>query len=291
MVLTRGLLSLKSNVFTSAESVKADLIHRRLDAQIPASLRRLCQVNSTTIDGCTVITLSPRSKNRGIDLLYIHGGAYVHPIVTAHWHIIQRLIEHTGATVTVPSYGLAPEHTLTEGYTLLETVYRQLIDRAGGKPVYVSGDSAGGGLSLGLAITCRDRGIRLPDGLFLFSPFLDATLTNPAIESLRPLDPMLDVAGLRWCGEQWATDGISLTDPRISPIYDSLANLPPIHIYQGGHDIFAADAQKFAQKAASTNTPVVLEMYPEGFHVFVGATFTAEAADVFRRVGQVVGRV
>ena len=109
-------------------------------------------------------------------------------------------------------------------------MYRQVTARAGSRPVYLAGDSAGGGLCLGLAIRYRDQEERLPEALFLFYPFLDATLSNPDIALIRPLDMMLDVPGLRWCAQQWAA-GWPLTDPRISPLYDSFAKLPPVFIY------------------------------------------------------------
>ena len=288
MRLTRTLLRLRSNVFRSEQIVRASLAKSHPgDAPVPRRLQRSCQVSRSVIDGNAVITLTPRRGSSGRELLYVHGGAFIHPLVSAHWQIIRQLIRQTGATVTVPSYGLAPAHTAHEAYPFLDKVYRQVVARAGSRPVYLAGDSAGGGLCLGLAIRYRDQGERLPQALFLFSPFLDATLSNPDIAPIRPLDVMLDVPGLRWCAQQWAADW-PLTDPRISPLYDSFAGLPPVFIYQGGHDIFVADAKKLAARTQHLPTPVDLHVYPDGFHVFVGATFTSEARQVFRHIGQVV---
>lgn len=287
MKVTRTLLSFQANTFRSAETVQLSLAKSESDAPIPSTIQRLCLVSESSINGNRVITLTPRKASSGIEIVYVHGGAYIHPIFGAQWHIIRCLIQQTGATVTVPSYGLAPQHTVKEAYPFLDTVYDQVVARAADKQVYLAGDSAGGGLCLGMAIRYRDQNVRLPDSLFLFSPFLDVTLVNPDIEPLRSLDPMLDVLGLRWCGEQWA-DGISLTDPSVSPLYDSLENLPPTYVYQGGHDIFVVDVKKLAAKAKNTNTQLDLHIYPEGFHVFVGATFTIEAIQVFRHIGQVV---
>lgn len=287
MRVVRRLLRLRPNAFRSAQTAQASARKRGADAPIPRSLRRSCHISQTTVQGQPVFTLTPRQRASDRELVYIHGGAFIHPLVSAHWHIIQQLLRQTGATVTVPVYGLAPQHTALECYALLDEVYQQVLTRAGNQPVYLAGDSAGAGLCLGLAIRYRNQGQRPPTTLFLFSPFLDATLTNPDIAPLQPLDPMLDVPGLRWCAAQWAA-GLALTDPLISPLYDSLVGLPPIFIYQGGHDIFAADARKFGEQARGLSAPIEVQFYPDGFHVFVGATFTKEARQVFHHLGQVV---
>ncbi|WP_167855326.1 alpha/beta hydrolase [Hymenobacter wooponensis] len=287
MRVVRRLLRLKPNAFRSVQTAQASAAKRGPDALIPRSLRRRCHIRQTTVQGQLVFTLTPQQGASSRELVYIHGGGFIHPLVSAHWSIIKQLIRQTGATITVPIYGLTPAHHVTECYTFLDEVYQQAVTRAGNKPVYLAGDSAGGNLSLGLAIRCRDQGQRLPTAVFLFSPALDLTLTNPEINALLPLDPMLDVPGLKWCFAQWA-GGLPLTNPLLSPLYDSLVGLPPIYLYQGGYDILAADARTFAAKAKSVGAPAEVQFYPDGFHVFVGATFTKEARQVFRHIGQVV---
>ena len=66
------------------------------------------------------------------------------------------------------------------------------------------GDSAGGGLALGLAEVLRDQGDICPEELILISPGVDMTLTNPDIPNYVALDPMLGIDGVRRLGEVWA---------------------------------------------------------------------------------------
>src|ERR1700743_2097107 len=137
----------------------------RQPAPVTASLHELCEVTTAQIDGCTVVTLTPRSNASGIEIVYTHGGAYVHPIIRRHWDLLQAIIERTGATVTVPLYRLAPAGGMPEAYALLDEVYETVTKRAGSEnPVFLARDSAGGGLALGQAVRRRDGGGRQPNG-------------------------------------------------------------------------------------------------------------------------------
>ncbi len=156
-----------------------------------------------------------------------------------------------------------------------------MVQRAGDRPVFLAGDSCGAGLSVGLAICCRNEGLRPPTGLILFSPWLDVTMTNPGIPALTKLDPLLAPAGFVAAGQDWA-GGRSVTDPLVSPLRDTLEKLPPITIHQGGHDILLPDAEKFAAKARAAGTHVDLRVWPTAIHVFAGAGRTPEARQALR---------
>ncbi|GAB2968050.1 hypothetical protein GCM10023080_033580 [Streptomyces pseudoechinosporeus] len=245
-------------------------------APVPAALRRSCSIATDTVHGHQVITLTPKSGRRNTNLIYTHGGAYIYPLAGMHWRIIATLIRRTGARVTVPLYGLGPEHTADDAYQLLEDVYRTVAERAGNDPVFLVGDSAGAGLAIGQAILYREKGLRAPNGLFLFSPWVDVTMSNPDIAAITGLDPILAPQGLAAAGGDWA-GARSTTDPLVSPLYDTLEKLPQTFIYQGGHDIFLPDAKKFAAKTNAAGTKVDLRIYPAAFHVFVAAAWTHEA--------------
>ncbi|MFG2727818.1 alpha/beta hydrolase fold domain-containing protein [Streptomyces canus] len=261
--------------------MRKSLCRPQPDAPLPAALRRSCTITTDTVHGRQVITLTPKSGRSNTHLIYTHGGAYIYPMLRMHWAIIATLIRHTGARVTVPLYGLAPEHTADDAYGLLEAVYRTVTEQAGDDPVFLAGDSAGAGLAVGQAIRYRELGLQAPDGLFLFSPWVDVTMANPDITALTSLDPILAPQGLAAAGRDWAGDR-DTTDPLVSPLYDTLKELPQMFIYQGGHDIFLPDAEEFAAKAEAAGTKVSLSIYPAAFHVFIAAPWTPEARHALR---------
>ncbi|NQX36071.1 alpha/beta hydrolase [Herbiconiux sp. VKM Ac-2851] len=304
MLLTRSLLRLTPNRFRSAERIDAAIATRRPPAPLTRALRRRCEVSEETVLGVPVLTLTPRRGRPGApELVYLHGGAYVFPLQKAHWWIIDRLIVLSGVTVTVPLYPRAPEHSLSEALPFLDSVMVDVRRRAAGREVFVAGDSAGAGLALAHTIVRRDRGGELPDGLLLFSPWLDATMSNPAVPRLERLDPTLAAAGLVHCAELW-TRGGDIAGRLVSPLNDSLERLPPTFVYQGTHDVFAADARRFARKAeqlARRQPPpaqdarpapsaVELRLYRGGFHDFVGATFTPESRRALGHAASVLAR-
>ena len=104
------------------------------------------------MEGHSVFTLTPKVGGTGIELIYTYGGAYVNPLVRPHWSLIRALVAASRATVTVPLYGLAPEHTVDQALPFLESVYRQVLARAQGRRVYLGGDSSGGALALVQAV-------------------------------------------------------------------------------------------------------------------------------------------
>ena len=112
-------------------------------------------------------------------------------------------------------------------------------------------------------------------------------MTNPSIPELEDGDVMLGVPGLRYWGERWAGSWPTI-DPRVSPIYGDLSQVPPTRIYQGGRDILLADAQRFAMLARDVGADVELLQYPDGFHVFPAATSTPEGHRVYEDMGRTV---
>ena len=49
--------------------------------------------------------------------IYLHVGAYVNEIQSAHWKLVTDLATQLGCSVVVPIYGLAPTHHAAEALT------------------------------------------------------------------------------------------------------------------------------------------------------------------------------
>ncbi|WP_253718032.1 alpha/beta hydrolase [Sphingomonas sp. AP4-R1] len=235
------------------------------------------------LDGQKVITLTPHRDGSGWHVIYLHGGAYIHPLARPHWGIIGAIIAATGASVTVPLYALAPENDYRRATALMHSVYDTVQKQAPGASIALAGDSAGGNLALNFTLRRRDMGQSLPQRLLLFSPWLDLELRDPRIRALEARDVILAVDGLRQAGAWWAGDA-NPACAQLSPLYAELTGLPPIAIFQGDADIFVIDARTFAARCVTARVECDYREYPGAFHVFVGATFTPEARDVFDRL-------
>ena len=256
-----------------------------LPAPIPRWLRTRCDIQRDTVLGSTVYRLRPRRGGSGLELIYVHGGAYVAPLSRFHWRIIRELIRETGANVTVPLYPLAPEHGYQQAYALLYAVYREVLASAPASRVVLAGDSAGGGLALGMTMDMRGRALPLPAMLVLFSPWLDVTMSNPEAAAIAPRDLVLGLEGLRLAGSWWAR-GDDPRSPRVSPLFGELGGLPPIVVFQGTDDVFLPDVRLLRDRVLAAGGDLTLHETPGAFHVFVAATVTPEARTAFRRVGE-----
>ena len=96
-----------------------------------------------------------------------------------------------GATVVAPLYPKIPFASAADAYAAVEPLYRRMVDQYGSAALQVMGDSAGGGLALGLVQRMRDQGVALPKRVVALSPWVDVTMSNPAIAALESGDPVL----------------------------------------------------------------------------------------------------
>lgn len=272
LAVTYELLRFRPVSTASAESALATA-RQRVAAPPTRGILRVASVTSRSVNGFTVYDIVPPNPS-GTRLTYLHGGCYLYPIKTEHWGIIASLVENSGVTVTLPLYGLAPDHTVDEAYALLDAMM------TGGE--WIAGDSAGGGLALGQAMRMRDAG-RSAAGVILISPWVDVTFENPAIPALQKTDRMLATPGLITAGQLWAGPH-DPRDPLVSPLFGDLAALPPVHIFQGGRDILAADAKLLAAGIRAAGGTAELEFIEKAFHDYPGAPWMPEAKRALQRM-------
>ena len=270
----RGPMSLQMRVVHFCMGLVPPLLHSEAATEqmalhapqphpMPASMR--ARFTATSDKGVTRVFPKQGLRSGGA-LIFLHGGAYLFPLVAGQWGIIEGLIDRTGLPVIIPDYPLAPNHTATEAFDFVQPIIDEAQAEFG--RVTLFGDSAGGGLALSLAMQRRDAGQRQVDGLVLYAPWVDVTMTNPAIEEVQHRDKILRVPGLAWAGRAWAGD-LDPADWRVSPLYGDPAGLPPMRIFQGDADILGPDTIEFARKAARAGVDVRLRVEPGGFHVYV----------------------
>ncbi|MBB4616308.1 alpha/beta hydrolase fold domain-containing protein [Sphingomonas abaci] len=281
------IVKARGNRLADPERFRAAILARSYPTvpNLPAAMHTRFNVREEEVAGRRTVMVAPRADASRWVILYNHGGAYVNELVEPHWAIVQALVEATGATVVVPIYPLSPESDNRAAFPYLMAVYRHILETTDAKHVVLAGDSAGGGLALGEAIEFRRLGLPTPGRIILFSPWLDLTLADRAARDVEKHDVMLGIDALRLCGQWWA-GGDDPKSPRLSPLYADLAGMPPIDIYQGTADLLVVDVRSFVSKAREAGVLGDYGEYPDAFHVFVGATFTPEARDVFKRIGQ-----
>lgn len=290
MAATRALLRMRLRLrprsTESEDSLVRSVARQGSAAPVTRAVHRVATVEEARVGGARVVTLRPRRAPSGVHVVYLHGGAYVHPVLATHWNLLAGLVRASGAVVTVPLYGLAPAHDVDDALPLLDAVLED-VRRASPSRVVVAGDSAGGALALVAAMRGRDAGRPAPDALVLFSPWVDALLDSPAIDEVAPLDPMLARDGLVAAGRWWAGDR-DPADPLVSPVRGDLSGLPPVFAYAGDRDLLTPDVKRLAAGVTAAGGRVELRLYRGAFHDFVGAPWTPEARRALRHAASVI---
>ncbi|RLZ03930.1 hypothetical protein CWC38_03140 [Kocuria tytonicola] len=303
--LTNQGLRVLPNVWESEDKLLASLAAEDREEAAPhRGMHKRAEFRKVMVAGYPVVVARPKAALARTDapvVIHWHGGAYVHPVTTTHWRWIDALIQRTGATVLVPGYGLAPDHTVDEALVLADGVWD--LARTLGTRVLVSGDSAGGGLAVAQAMRLRDAAASparethpgaapsvpaTPEGLILISPWVDVTVSNPEIEEYRDVDHMLDTEGPRAAGRWWAGTR-EVTDPVVSPAFGDVHGLPRTFVLQGDRDMLYPDTMEFVTdlvRAGVDTTTVVCEGGP---HVYALMVWSDRATEDLDRVVRWMG--
>ncbi|KIY68103.1 alpha/beta-hydrolase [Cylindrobasidium torrendii FP15055 ss-10] len=135
------------------------------------------------------------SYNENLDemrcILYFHGGGYFFGSVDQERYSIQRFARKIHGRVFAVNYRLAPQYPFPCALQDALASYLYLISPPEGAKhravnpahIIISGDSAGGGLSLALLQIIRDLGLPAPAGGVLISPWCDLTHSFPSVHT------------------------------------------------------------------------------------------------------------
>jgi acetyl esterase/lipase len=257
-------------------------------APVPRSLAARAAVSSADLLGRPVWHLAPKEHPAGPVVLFLHGGAYVYNISRTHWAFLQSLLGRTSASFVVPDYPLAPAADAREAIAFLDTLYARLLAETDAAHVILMGDSAGGGLALAFAQHLRDEGRPLPRQIILLSPWLDITMTDPAIAAIEAHDRLLSARGLQLAGAAYAGT-LAHDDYRVSPLHGDLHGLPPIALFTGTHDLLHADAIAFASRMEQAGLPLNHFVYPAMIHDWVLVTQLKEAGHAIGQIAALIG--
>ena len=232
-----------------------------------AKLKLQSTVTQTNEASMQVYTFTPAGQPTQRAILYLHGGAYIYQASDFHWQFIDALCQKTGATIVAPLYPKIPFASAADAYPAVTQVYARLVEAYSAPAIEVMGDSAGGGLALGLVLQLRDQGSALPKRVVALSPWVDVTMSNPAIGALEAGDQVLSTHGLQVFGALWAGD----EDPRaphISPLYGDMSGLCPLFVIAGGQEIFVPDIEAFCDKARAAGVAVTYRKFAGMMHAF-----------------------
>lgn len=217
---------------------------RKRQVKVPKpnkSITRKFKVSETDFDGHKLYKISSRSTKSDKAFIYIHGGAFVFPIMQMHWQTITDLVSRTGQTAFVPFYPLVPDATHDDIQQHILKVYKHISESNVPNNLSVIGDSAGGSLALYLASTLDAKS--QPANFVLFSPAPDYNFSNPKLDAMEKTDPIIPIATVR----KPLKNFYNKCDPNkscINLLRADFSNVKHMTVFSGGVDLLSDDIAK-----------------------------------------------
>lgn len=228
------------------------------------STRGMClsAVRGITVQGEWIELNNPNDQV----ILYLHGGGYVSCSAATHRPITAALARLSGSRVFSLDYRLAPEHRYPAALDDAVSAYKWLLEQ--GRPpntISLAGDSAGGGLVLGLLLRARDAGLPLPACAVCFSAWTDLAGTGPSIRANDGRCDMFRPENIDRFATAYLGD-VSRLDLYASPVHADLSGLPPLLLQVSGSELLLDDSRRIHEKVQEAKGISKLEVYDDVFH-------------------------
>jgi epsilon-lactone hydrolase len=250
------------------------------------------QTTQAEVDGRPLWRIVTPASRPDRHVLYLHGGGYISGAPSHYRHFTWRIANATQACVWVLGYRLAPEHPFPAALVDALAAYRWLLaNGVEASKLAIIGDSAGGGLALGLLLRLRDERDPLPAAAVAISPWTDLALMSPSLASNAAADPMLNAADLPKLANLYLA-GHDPHMPYASPVYGDTTGLPPTLIHVGSDEILCDDAVRMADKMRRDGCHAEIEVWPRMPHCWhLFAPVMPESGRAIARVGDFVQRM
>ncbi len=224
-------------------------------------------------------------------VLFFHGGGYVMNTVDSYTKLGGGIGVAAGCRVLLFDYRMAPEDPFPAAVDDAVAAYKALLDEGiPASSIVISGDSAGGGLTVAALVAARDAALPQPAAAVLFSPWTDLEGVGASMDANVGVDLMIERQTMSAVGQMYLA-GADVRSPLASVIYADLDGIAPLLIQVGGHEVLLDDSTRLAINAAHAGVAVTLEVFPEMQHVFQTALGQLpESDDAVARAGAFIRR-
>ena len=244
------------------------------------------------IDGVPVLVTTPKGYNKENDhkcIFYIHGGGYTVFDPTTLLVLSGPISLQAGIRTYSIDYRLAPEYPFPAAVDDCMRVYRELVKRFKSESIAFLGDSAGGALSLVIALKVSQQNLPLPAVLVLSSPAADMNDVGDTSHILEGWDCVLsmDRCGFKML-EAYAGKN-DIKNPDISPIYAQYpTKFPPVFIITGTRDILLSNCARLQRVLRNAGIEVRMDVWEGMWHDFIAVPFIPEAQEAAKEMGDYI---
>lgn len=217
----------------------------------------------------------PRAERPFGVLVWLHGGGFAFGSLDESDADARVLANASGCLVVTVDYRLAPEHPFPAGVEDCFAALRWVAEHAaeldaGGLPLAVGGDSAGGSLAAAATLLARDRGgPSLACQLLVYPMTLCRSLELPSRRA-HAEGLFATMAAIEHLWELYLPDPADGANPLASPLLaPSLAGLPPAIVVTAEYDVLCDEGERYAWRLAEAGVPVTLRRWLGVLHGFL----------------------
>jgi acetyl esterase len=214
-------------------------------------------------------------------VVYYHGGGWVVGSVEGWDASVRALAVASGCDVVSVDYRLAPEHIFPAA---ADDAYDALVwaagSLAGGRPLVVAGDSAGGNLAAVTALRARDLGGPPISLQLLVYPVTDHDLDRPSYHEYDGREFIVNRRDMVWYWDHYTPDPAVRGNPYASPLRASdMSGLPPAYLVTAEHDPLRDEGFAYAERLKAARVPVEHRHYGSQIHGFFSFVNLLDDAD------------
>ncbi len=234
--------------------------------------------------GVLVRIYTPKNaENKALPVIvYYHGGGWVIADLDTYEAAPMAMAEQVNAVVVSVAYRQAPENKFPAAHEGSFEAYKWVVNHAaeiGGDPnmIATAGESAGGNLSVAVALIAREEGVKLPVHIVSVYPIADGDIESPSYKEYAKAVP-LSKGFMKWFFDQYFPDWKTNNDPLINLIDADLSGLPATTIINAQIDPLENDGKVLAEKLKAAGVDVERKMYEGVTHEFFGMSAVLDQA-------------
>ncbi len=152
----------------------------------------------------------------------------------------------------------------------------------------VGGGAAAGNLATAMLLRARDKGLPMPAGLMLFSPFVDLTEAGDSFQANLGLSQLTGEL-LKQRVALYASNA-HLADSYLSPLTADLRGFPPTLIICGTRDLLLSNSARMHRKLRTSGVDAELHIWEAMSHGGFGGA-TPEDLEVTDEIRRFIARI
>ncbi len=219
-------------------------------------------------------------------LIYLHGGGFTIFSLDTHDRVMRELAARSGLTVIGVDYALSPEAKFPVALEQVVDAARwiagdgaEALDLKAAR-LAIGGDSAGGNLSFGTALTLRDAGEgKLLSGIVTAYGGFGVIASDQITARYGGAGYILtrDESLAFW--RHYLNDPADRENPLACPVQADLQGLPPVFLVIPRCDINSEQNLQMAELLVAAGVPVETEIYEGATHSFLEAMSISPVAN------------